>query len=335
MILLSDCFSKKTDEGCIKVANSLAKRLKDADRDTLLVGYKNKTGLEDCYFRLNRFFLNPSLYHFLREKKQDVLYLPFSSNTRACVLRTFFLSRFCGQKVSVLFALRYPMDRCTRLLLKKSTADILTLSGESYQFFRNIAGSRVQYLKTGVDTQRFCPADPAKKQLLREKYRIPASMPVLFHAGHLKAGRNIDRLAELDPQYFVLLAVSSVTEQEASVRSRLLNRPNTRIIDTYVEQIEELYQLSDAYLFPVEQQRNCIDIPVSVLEAAACSLPVITTRYGELNEFRSACGFFFLDSVTPESIQSAVRQALSQPGNSRKAVLPYDWSNAVASLLHK
>lgn len=65
--------------------------------------------------------------------------------------------------------------------------------------------------------------------------------------------------------------VSSVTEAEkdASIRTMLEIRGNITIIDTYLRNVQEVYQLADVYLFPVQEIENCIDIPLSVLEAAS------------------------------------------------------------------
>ena len=40
MIVLSDCLTNKIDEGCLKVANSLTKRLKKADASTMVISFE-------------------------------------------------------------------------------------------------------------------------------------------------------------------------------------------------------------------------------------------------------------------------------------------------------
>ena len=49
-------------------------------------------------------------------------------------------------------------------------------------------------------------------------------------------------------------------------------------------EINELYQASDIYCFPVTELEGAMEIPLSVLEAMALNLPVITTRFGRLPE---------------------------------------------------
>lgn len=335
MIIISDCFTSKPDEGCIKVAVSLAKRLKSLENNVTLIAYKQHADFADAYMDLNTLFLNRSLFQKIRKSSDSVLYIPFASNTTGSILRTFMLSRFAPKRVSVIFALRKPMNRLSTWLLRHSGAKIIALSKKSYDYYQMLLGANVSYVKTGVDTKQFTPVSAEQKRQLRLKYDIPENMPVVFHAGHLKSGRNVDKLCDIDSRYYVLLALSSVTqhEQDSSIREHLEQRPHTKIIDTYVEHIEELYQLSDFYVFPVEEEMNCIDVPLSVLEAAACNLPIITTSYGELSEFRGKEGFHFLESVTAKTLEQAFTEAESSSCSSRTAVMKYDWEQSVKQLL--
>lgn len=45
-----------------------------------------------------------------------------------------------------------------------------------------------------------------------------------------------------------------------------------------------MYQLSDLYIFPVIFEGGCIGIPLSILEARACGIPVMSTEFGGLKE---------------------------------------------------
>ena len=204
MIVLSDCLTNKIDEGCLKVANSLTKRLKKADASTMVISFERKPDYSDIHMSLNKFFLNERLCEIMHQKKEPVLYIPFASNTTASCLRILILS---GAKV-------------------------IDLSEASYQFYKKIVGNRAFYLKTGIDTETFVPVDDKKKILLREKYHIPTNKQVVLHVGHLKGGRNVDKLAEINNQYHIILVVSSVTESEkdSSIRTLLENRGNVTII---------------------------------------------------------------------------------------------------------
>lgn len=334
MIIISDCFTYKVDEGCLKVANSLTKKTKAKDKNTVIVSYDRKPDFSDKYLELNKLFLSKELFSIIKKSNSSILYIPFASNTLASVLRVLILSLFTRKGVNVIFVLRSNMNGVSKLFLKMSRSNVISLSNDSYNFYKDIVGKRAFYLKTGIDTEKFVPVDADRKIELRKKHGIPDDIKVVLHVGHLKGGRNVDKMLNIDDKYFVLLVVSSVTEKEkdATIRDQMENRPNTRIIDTYIENIEEIYQMVDVYFFPVLAVENCIDVPLSVLEAAACNVPIVTTAYGELNEFIGCEGFNFIDSLDKYEINRQIDAVVGQTVDTRKTILPYDWQKSIVEL---
>ena len=344
MMILSDCLEKKTDEGCLKTAASLAKRLKESRPSILAVSYGgNSAEAEnsaahgaDIRLHLNRLFLNRELFSMIRREKGQILYIPFASNTLASVVRVFVLSAVSKGRVLVLFALRHPMGRKARFLLRRSGAKVLALSEQSRHLYEQSGAKQVIRLRLGVDTKRFKPADPEEKARLREKYGIAKDARVVLHVGHLKTGRNVRSLLDVPKGYQVILVVSSVTAQEESLRDRLEAEKNIRIIDTYIERIEEIYQAADIYFFPVSEPEHCIDSPLSVLEAASCGLPVVAAAYEGLTDFLGQPGFAFLTSFDGEKISRALEGLTASDGlKNRRAVMDYDWDKAVLRILQE
>ena len=329
MIIITDCLTNEADEGCLKVANTLTRRLKEKEPDSVIVTYHRCSDRSDLHLKHSPLFPSRKLVSLLRRNGEPILYIPFSSNTRAGVLRTYFLSRISRTQVSVLFSLRRPMGERSKRLLRESGARVISLSADSHRFFRQFIGSRAMYMKTGVDTACFTPADPGEKASLREKYRVRPGKKVLLHVGHLSEGRNVRRLLNVSQEFHVFLVVSTLTQRDEVLRAELEARPNTTIIDTYLPNIEEIYRMTDVYFFPVEEEGNCIDVPLSVLEAAACNVPVVMTRYGELKELAGTGGFYFLSSFEPERLNGLLHRAAEASIEVRPAVMGYDWSFAV------
>lgn len=335
MIIITDCLTEQLDEGCIKVANQLTMRIKKRLPDTTVVSFREKTEKSDVHLELNKLFLNRSLASLLRSRREPVLYIPFSSNTTASVIRTYMLSLYARGRVNVLYALQHPMSALARRLLRWSGAGVVTLS-ESARGFYAQNGNRTIYIRTGVDTERFVPVSEEQKRQLRAQYQIPQGKTVVLHVGHLNQGRNVQKLLDLSEDYYVVLVCSSRSTQEEALRKQLEQRKNIRIVDSFVPAIEEWYQLADVYLFPVMEAEHCIDAPLSVLEAAACNIPVVTTSYGELEILKDVAGFYFLSDCEPQTLNDAVAAMASVNAcSSREAVIGYDWDHAVALLIRK
>lgn len=333
MIIITDCLTERLDEGCIKVANQLTMRIKKKIPETTVVSFRDKTEKSDVHLKLNKLFLNWSLASLLYNKREPVLYIPFSSNTTASVLRICILSMYTRKRVNVLYTLQHPMNRIARYLLRKSGARIVTLSEMSRDYYQS-NGNETLYIKTGVDTRKFVSVSEDKKQQLREKYHVPRDKTVVLHVGHLNSGRNVQKLPMLSDDYYVILVCSPRGIQDGQLRRQLESCENIRIVDTFVEAIEEMYQLSDVYLFPVIEAEHCIDVPLSVLEAASCNVPVVATRYGELASLKEESGFCFISDCERKMLNDAV-SAMSTVRccNNRAAVAEYDWDNAVGKLV--
>ncbi len=335
MIILTDCLSQKVDEGCIKVATTLANRIKELYSDTVLVAYKNHSDKADENLDLNPLFLNSSIRKVLKKADSAVLYIPFASNTLASTLRTFMLSLINKKKVYVLFALRHQMNTLSRLLLKLSKATVIALSEQSYTFYKQVAADKVVYLKTGVDTKKFLPVDADTKMKLRKKYSLPADKNIVLHVGHLNSGRNVQKLLNLDDNSHGVLVLSSVTkdERDLQLKEKLESSGKVTLIYDYIENIEEVYQFSDVYLFPVFEQGKCIDVPLSVLEAASCNIPVICTEYGELKSFKNEKGFYFTDDFEYKNLNDMIGKACFDSHSTRDAVADYDWEKSINRLM--
>ena len=333
MLILSNCLSEQADEGCLKVAGSLIKRMKQKDAG-VVVTYERELPLSDAHLELNKWLLSRKLIALLRQQK-TVLYLPFPSRPFAQAVRIWMLSRMAPGKVYALLTMTARHGILAKWLLKWSGAHLIVLSRKAADYYGSfIRANRIICLKTGVDTRRFCPVTPERVVELKTAYGFDPARPVVLHVGHLKPGRNVSQLKKLSGQYQVLLVVSTQTrqEQDPALREELL-RAGVRIMDGYLPEIQEIYQLADVYFFPVVEEGNCIDVPLSVLEAAACGKPVVATDFGEMNELMGKDSFYPIMSFDEKDLNDAVAQALHRGGNIRQAVLDYDWDYAVDALL--
>ncbi len=331
MLILTNCLIKNADEGCVNVAYNLIKRIKSTVSDVKVVSYERISELTDVQMELNKFMLSFPLFKLLRKEK-NVIYIPFPAKMIATAIRIWILSLFC-KDLKVLISMHDSVDKLSGFLLKCSKAKLFVLSESAHKDFEPFVGKRVIHIKTGVDTERFISVSTEKSKEIKMKYGFSLDKPVILHVGHLNEGRNISELLNISEDYQVLLVTSTLTknEQNAELKKRLESKSNIRIIDDYISDIQEIYQLSDVYFFPVLEAGHCIDIPLSCLEAAACNLPVVTTNYGAMKEFKGKNSFYHINSF--ENINEIIEKALSiNDVSSRKSVLEYDWNNAIEVL---
>ncbi|MDR0913763.1 MAG: glycosyltransferase family 4 protein [Oscillospiraceae bacterium] len=336
MLILSNGLTTQPDEGFLNVANSLAKRIKNTAGNVKVISYDRQSLISDVHLNLNKLLLSRKLRAIVAKSGEDVLYIPFPAKTIATALRIFVLSLYAKKRVDVVLVLKNYMNFFARTLVKLSGANLVVFSKDSQDFYSDfLPKKRVKYLKTGVDTQRFAPVDKQKSEQLKQKYGFKPNQPVVLHVGHLKSGRNVGQLLKLSQNYQVILVASTMTqdEQDEALKTELLNAPNIKVMTDYVPHIEEIYQMCDVYFFPTTELCNCIDVPLSCMEAAACNKPIVTTNFGEMREFAGKEGFCFIDDFTPESLNQKVEKALNmQSCNTRAAVLEYDWNKAVKYL---
>lgn len=332
MLILSNGLTDVADEGFLKVANSLVERIKRAAPDTCIVSYERISDVADCHLQLNKLLLNGRLAAMLKGRRDMVLYIPFPAPMTSTALRVFVLSRF-AKRLRVLLVMNGHMSRAARLLFRWSGAEVMLMSDEAADLYRSfLPTDRVKRLRLGVDTQRFTPVSRQEAAQLKQKFGFDPDRPLVLHVGHLNDGRNVGALAEIDPKYQVLLVTSTQTksEQDAQLRQKLLSKPHVCIIDRYIPNIEQVYQMCDVYLFPTVERGHCIDAPLSCLEAAACNRPVVTTDYGEMKQFIGRSGFEFIDKTDAATINAAIERAVGwSDAGTRQWVLRYDWDRSV------
>ncbi len=210
---------------------------------------------------------------------------------------------------------------------------VLVQSDAAEKMFRQL-GYRTHFLPNGVDTVRFAPVAGERKRALMQKYGIAQEKFVILHVASLKRGRNLEVLAKLqqDRQNQVVI-IGRQGEKRDENLVRELKEAGCLVITEYLPEIEQLYALADCYVFPTLDHRYCIETPLSVLEALACNLPVVTTPFGALPRLFSEGG-----GLTFARQEAGIIRAVNavkvenQPVRTREKVLAYGWEELVQQL---
>lgn len=178
-------------------------------------------------------------------------------------------------------------------------------SDDMNTFFSNLGINTVK-ICNGIDLKSFSPVNSRQKLYLRSKYGIADDKFVILHVGNIRDGRNLYPLIKLaKTREFQVVVVASTTIKKDIKLYNDLVASNVLVIDHYVKNIAEIYNLSDVYLFTVRKRPFSIEVPLSVMEALACNIPVITFPFAGLNcFFRERDGLYFANS-DDEMIQIA------------------------------
>lgn len=336
VLLFSERLRAPYDEGIKNVAVHLIRALA-AENDVLAL---TSGGVEDAEYGIkntdtNQLLLSARLGWMVRGfQPQAIIYVPTACGTVFSFARARILRLYGRGAHTVLITLqprRY--TAVGKFWIGRLAPDwVLAQSARTVENLREM-GCRTALLPPAVDAQRFHPASAAEKAALREKYRVPGEATVVTHVGHLKGKRNLSQIVALQTTagYHTVVVGSTSTQQDAALKEALHSTGAT-VIDTYMPNIEDIYRLSDVYLFLAEEDTAAIELPLSVLEAMACDLPSICTPFGGLPDFfAKGHGLFYWDGQT--ELHDVVEVAVSTPSATRALVESRTWPAAARSVL--
>lgn len=322
-ICLIGDFSEKLDEGYKNTSHYLACGLESGNEVIRLNG--KRVGSPEFWLRFVT--TRPQIIHIIAQP----------------TMRSLIFSRLAGLYYPnariVISALRserfFPNDevgQVPRAIIAIGRPHLVLAQGAKASSLFEEAGCRAAILPNGVDLVRFEPSTPERKVALRLAYRLNPQQTTLLHVGHLRDERN---LLALEPLVKAGMQVVVVGSLYTGINTRLigqLKEAGLQVLSGYYPGVEQFYQLADCYIFPV-QPGHSLSLPLSVLEAMACDLPVVATRFNAVQEaFGEGEGIYFVDSK--DEIVPRVTQALAEREaySTRSLVEEYSW-NAVTNQL--
>ena len=234
-------------------------------------------------------------------------------------------------------------DNVWVVLVQKPDEEFLTLTREKplgcsylYIFDDDVKGLTVAEGKTlkrfaeGINTEKFVPPAGVDTKALKEKYGFDTEKPLVLHVGHCSGGRGLEDFLQIRGAQRLIIA-SGMFEDEELVKS--LEDDGVTIMSGYLENVEEIFQMADAYLFPTRSTENVISIPLSVMEALACGVPVIGYRtFGNLNSIGCTDGAVtFIDS--PEEIDGVLPEVVAKKSEVSMLRNTGSWNDTAGEIL--
>lgn len=313
--LISDFFGNP-DEGMKKTAIHLAEGL---SRKHEVLRVNGRRALYPDYWRAVHSF-RPAVIHYVAGPS----------------LLTFVIMKLlsvCCRPARTVISVLHPAFGWGNKLIRLFRPDILLTQSDDSERILTSLGCRTVFLPSGVDLARFAPVGPDSRQQLRQKYGIRSDSFVLLHVGNIRSGRGLATLMRLQGEDRQVVIVSSTSVSADKILHDQLLRSGCLVLTSYCEHIEELYGLADFYVFPVspKNRRNSIELPLSVLEAMACNLPVLATRFGALPRvFAEGQGLVYIDREA--DVLSVLETARGMEVATRDKVAEYSWEKVVGRL---
>ena len=338
--VVSEAIKAPFDEGVRVFVYNLIKEL-SRNFDVLGIGQSNnfKGGIEKFCTRAlpeNKLFLSFHLKKRVRLFRPDIIYyLPTAQATLNSFIRARVLKTYGNHAKTVMITLQpRKYSVISKKIIPFIAPDLVLAQSEKTEKALSGLGCRVKKIPSGVDLKKFVPVSREVKEKFRQKYGFPHNKYLVLHVGHVNKNRNMQFMQSvqcLDATQAVVVGSTSYPEDGELVKE--LQEKGIIVITHYVENIEEIYQCADCYIFPVFSDGACIEVPLSVLEALACNLPVVTTRFGGLNNLLTEGNGFFYAS-TADGVLSEINAArkISNP-RTRNLVQELSWENVVDRIL--
>lgn len=310
-------YSGDPDEGLKNIAKHLASSLEDQGHS---VHRANVTHFPRPKFFQDIYSFDPDIIHYIPgiSLKNVVL-------TRGLCLLT-------GAEV-VISAVDADTHNVSPTLLGVFGPSLIFSQDDKLEELVEKSGRNYCRVPNGVDISKFTPISDSQQNNVREKYDIDPDEFVVLHVGHLTEKRNLEALIEVQQDgYQVVIAASNFFEEEDELVNKLRDA-GCRIIRGYVPDIERLYAVTDCYVFPTVAG-DTIQMPLSVLEAMSCNLPVVTQEHPGITDLFSSGNGLYIESSDRDLVERVNEIARVRPTvDTRSKVRPYSWNRIAEKVI--
>ncbi len=328
ILVFSERLRPPLDEGFKNTAISLVRALRQEHDVLALTTFGEDipaNGVRNV--AANKLLLSRPLRQAVKSFAPEVaLYIPTASATPAAMLRTRILASYAPRARVAMLALQpRSYDIVTKAVIRLIKPRLILAQSAVMQRALSGLGCRVAPLGSGVDTERFGPVSAEQRLELRRQMGLPPDAWIVLHTGHINRNRNVQALGLIQRAGCQVVLIGSTSTPQNEALANELQQQGIMVISSYVPSIERYYQAADCYVFPVTSDTGAIAVPLSVLEALACNLPVVTMSYGDLPVlFPPVDGLAYVQSDN-ELVKAVMAMRTGGRANTRALALPHSW----------
>lgn len=170
----------------------------------------------------------------------------------------------------------------TKLLKRFNGITVVSKEIREELIRRNLPPGRLKLIANGVDIEKYCPRNSS---VASNQIKIPENMKVLGtvarmtpEKGHLQLIEAFARIHERYDNVVLLLVGDGQLRESIESKIACYDLQDRILIAGQIKEVELVYPMLDAYISPSLTE----GMPMAVLEAMACALPVIATDVGEV-----------------------------------------------------
>lgn len=236
-------------------------------------------------------------------------------HARKCGTKVFYTAHgfhFYKGASAVNWLLYYPAER----LLARDTDVLITINREDNQRAQKFSAGKVCYVPgVGIDLKKFRATDAARRECrsrISAEFGIPEDAVILLSVGEVNKNKNhrlaIEALGMVQGKkiYYFVCGRGPLSEElkALAIQNGLRNR---FILTGYRDDVADFYRAADIFIFPSLRE----GLPVSVMEAMACGLPVICSPIrGNTDLVEDGVSGLLVDT-TPEKLADAIEKLRS------------------------
>ncbi len=191
-------------------------------------------------------------------------------------------------------------------------------------------GVHVSVIANAVDTDRFTPGD---RIAARRRLGLPTDVPIIGVAGRLEEVKGQDVLLHAVaalPQAVLVLAGDGTQAPELKQLAASLGMAERVIFLGYRSDMDTIYPAFDVVALPSRNE----GLPLSILEAQACDIPVVASDVGSVHEAMCPDASRLVPAGDVAALRAALSEFLTNPPSvkPRAFVLEhFSWAKTVAA----